>query len=337
MATKFNDLQDILEGVNDYLKKEFSLNTDARSYKGENAVDTTLPADWVEKLKPMSGGTDGGHEGDSGPERKRTSSGSQGTEPYIHKQLDNLNEKIDLLAKQMMESGNMSLGGDKMEVEEDVVEEDDGWEDIDDDMEDADADMDVSEEDIEVEEDYEEKMDHYKGGDMMMGGEQEGGSSEEDVVQALNEIKALLSQNLMAKQKVVDNANLEKRLNGLQKSLKSAVRKGVEEQLKKQGLQKSVSDEPVRKSVAVKTKSPASNVTKSQVSAVPDVAPSDISRETTFSSVYGDNDLAIKKAFNQNVKDLADKHEIEDLGGTFRMLNRAREQEVNPRMLNYLI
>ena len=333
MASNLTELSDLLGGFRDYLLKEYSLNTDARSYKGENASDETLPSDWVEKLKPLSGGTEGGHEGDNGPERKATSTASQGKDPYIHKQLTDLSEKIDVLSKQMA-GMPMMMGDDEMSDGEE-----EGWEEYEDEGEEVGGDMDVVE-DAEVEEDYSEKMNHYKEGDPAMMddmGEEEGGDINESVLQSLNEIKALLSQNLMSKQQTMEVTAIDNKIGELQKSLSTAMSKQVENELAKHGLRKSVTDEPRRRPVQKKaTRKTPTNVMKSQPNVVPDNSTAAVTMDTQYSSVFGDDANAIQKAFVTGVEELLSKHNSDDFSGTFRMLNNLRDQNGVPQMLDYI-
>ena len=104
----------ILKGLREYISNEYTLNADG-SKGGDStmSVDKDLDADWVNKLDPLSGGQGGEREGASG---KTTSAAKQGTNPYLHKNvededfLENLedNEEEDEEADEIIDE---ELGG----------------------------------------------------------------------------------------------------------------------------------------------------------------------------------------------------------------------------------
>jgi len=88
MSSNKEQLLTILKGLRSYISKEYSLNADgSRGGDSTMSVEKDLPADWVNKLDPMSGGP-GGERGSA--ERKSTSTARQGTNPYLHKQEMNM-------------------------------------------------------------------------------------------------------------------------------------------------------------------------------------------------------------------------------------------------------
>ena len=89
MSSNKEQLLTILKGLRSYISKEYSLNADG-SKGGDStmSVEKELPADWVNKLDPMSGGQGGEREGALG---KTTSTAKQGTNPYLHKNVEDEN------------------------------------------------------------------------------------------------------------------------------------------------------------------------------------------------------------------------------------------------------
>jgi hypothetical protein len=79
----------ILKGLREYISNEYTLNADG-SKGGDStmSVDKDLDADWVNKLDPLSGGQGGEREGALG---KTTSAAKQGTNPYLHKNVEDEN------------------------------------------------------------------------------------------------------------------------------------------------------------------------------------------------------------------------------------------------------
>ena len=76
----------ILKGLREYISNEYTLNADG-SKGGDStmSVDKDVPSDWVGKLDPLSGGQGGEREGALG---KTTSEAKQGTNPYLHKNME---------------------------------------------------------------------------------------------------------------------------------------------------------------------------------------------------------------------------------------------------------
>ena len=319
---------DIMTGLallKESLIKEYSLNTSPKDVKGENASDTNLPADWQEKLKPLSGGPEGGHEGDSGPEKKNTSTGSQGSDPYIHKELSEMKAAIAMLSKQMM-GENMAMGNDEESPEDEMMwdKEDVGSE--------ENGEEGFREEEVMEEEDEMAKMGTH--GDMYkdMEGEEMGNGDDSDmaqIVDALNQIKGILTQADFQKQQALSieksvDAKLTTFAKEINKTLAnrgaSQVSDTVKQILKSQGFAPVVSESPVRVS---------SNVAISKSESVPEHSLTDDSSEMLQKSADNKDVEEIANIHNNfvaQVDEIAGKTDVEDLKGTFRLLNYSRQQ-----------
>jgi len=323
-ATK-NDILQGLGMLKASLLKEYSLNTRPQDYKGENASDESLPADWQTKLKPISGGQGGFNSGDNGPDKKNTSTGSQ-SDPYIHKQL----EEMQALMKQMAE--NLSMGGDSID---DNGDDDMEWdtEDVGGDEVDAgDMNMDVVEDDDEMDI---EKMGHgmdkqmplmNEGDDMgMEGGDDSDMSS---IVDALNEIKGILSQMDFAKaqaaklEKSIDDkfATMQKQM--ATQSNQAKVSQAVTDILKQHGLSELPSDVPVRTQGGV--------TVKSSIDPVPQPSGNEINSNDDGSFQKSDDMLEDRhNTFVGQVSSIVNRHGVDDLKGTFALVNQMRTEQVS--------
>lgn len=311
----------ILKDLREYISNEYNLNVEPRSYKGENAVDSSLPADWQAKLEPISGGQGGEKEGDKGAEKKATKAGSQGKDAYLHK--DEGNEMYEESGK----SPRMDVPQEGQEVDKMshmkgayMADNNDDGEMMD---EGADEDMENGEdgEDGEgMEEDnYEEKMGDH-----------------DEVVNLLREIKGVLEHASMAKQSLSEIRDVRTELSGLAKSLPEIVdgrvADGIKNGLKQFGYNASgaVGDIPRRKlppknnGSSVKLKS--EDVVPQQAVRQPQVDPAraiGVEGESLMKAADRVND---HDAFVDGVEQLAKMTQVDDLRGAFRLINNMREQ-----------
>ena len=337
-STKANFLQGLHLMKNylmeNYVSKEMSLNTRPQDYKGENAKDETLPADWVDKLKPLSGGPDGGRAGDSGPETKSTGEGSQ-SDPYIHKQVA---DALMAVIKQMQEP--MAMGGEEIPEEDtgdemmwdtdDVGSAEEGAEGVDD-MMGGGGEMGMDE--------GMDKMGH-DGGFTMDGG---GDNMDNEIVDALNQIKGILSQVDFQKQQTdtMENAmatmqkSFNDKLANMQKDIQKQananaakqVNATVQQILKAQGLAPTVSETPKR----------MENTVVSKAEATPAPLTEDLSdRSESFGKSDDDNDGGnnspvdtvgdIQKSFSATVSSIVNRTGKDNLYECFRFVNAMRLQ-----------
>ena len=113
----------ILKGLREYIANEYTINADGS--KGGDAtmsVDKDLDADWVNKLDPLSGGQGGEREGALG---KTTSAAKQGTNPYLHKNVDeeDLLENLDSNEEDEEEDEDLEENVEENEEADEIIDE----------------------------------------------------------------------------------------------------------------------------------------------------------------------------------------------------------------------
>ena len=113
----------ILKGLREYISNEYTLNADG-SKGGDStmSVDKDLDADWVNKLDPLSGGQGGEREGALG---KTTSAAKQGTNPYLHKNVDeeDLLENLDSNEEDEEEDEDLEENVEENEEADEIIDE----------------------------------------------------------------------------------------------------------------------------------------------------------------------------------------------------------------------
>lgn len=346
MAT-VNDIKgfrDLLVDFRGLIEKEYSLKTDPNSYKGENAKDETLPEDWQKKNDAIVGQSEGGpNRADYGNDTVTTSQATQ-SDPYIHKSdFQRLEDKINVLVSKQM-------GGNFMMNEEEMGGNGDGWDDIGDESSDDMAEVDPAMGGdgmgmeggmgMEADDDMEQKMDTYKGGDMM--GDEMGGDMSE-IVTVLNEIKALMANGSVVK---AEKEELEDKVDKLQKSFDSSVKKQVATIMKQHNIKPLNSDMARRVEKQAPVQRP--QLTKDAASVINKAMPAHdggdlftnpngvsngsmpITFNTPMSQIYGDNPMDIHSGVIEQSGMLAKSdNQPEDsmeFRGLFRKLNVARMQ-----------
>ena len=305
-------LMDILKELREHLAKDYSLNVDPRSYKGENAADSSLPADWQAKLEPISGGDGGGREGDKGAEKKATKAGSQGTDAYLHKEGEMYEESGQSPMREVPQEGQEI---DKAEYMADEGEEGE--------MMDEGEGMEEGEG---MDEGFEDKM---------------GDEGHDEVVTLLRDIKAVLEHNSMAKQSLSAVKDMEVVLAGLTKSIPeivdSRVTAGLKDGLKQYaGLNGSggVGDIPRRIKTPTAPKNNGTSVRINKSEEVAPRAPVIQSQEDPARAIGVEGESLMKAAdritdhdaFVDGVEQLAGLTQIDDLRGAFKVINKMREQ-----------
>ena len=298
-------LVSILKDLRSYIANEYNLNVDDRSLKGEGpSEDTSLPADWQEKLEPISGGPGGEKEGDKGAEKKATAAGSQGKDAYLHKEGDETYERsgesplpeseVPHHSQAMADDGNGDMEEEEMPVEE-VMDEDNGMEDVE------------------------------KAGMYAMHGD------EDEVVSLLRDIKGFLENASMAKQNLAgieavrsDVASLTKSLPGI---IDSRIKDGTTSALKSFGMRPAGGDVPRRTN-----KRPVEQTRQQVVKEAPVAVPqSELMDSPAAIGVEGDSlmkassQVSDHEQFVGGVKQLVDMTDVDDLKGTFRRINKMRE------------
>lgn len=322
MTTEKTELLGILKGLRDYISNEYSLNVEPRSYKGENANDSTLPADWQKKLEPISGGPGGERAGDHGAEAKASAAGSQSKDAYLHKQIDANGEVVSkgVENEQYEESGKSPMASPPqapsgLDTEQkgaymaDNNEENGfGEEEM------VNGDVDNGDEVIDEEGmDYEGKM---------------GDTSE--IVSLLEEIKNVLQHTSMQKQALSEIQDVKSGLEGLAKSLPeiidAQVSDGIKTGLKQFGFVAGGADVPRRRNRNT-SQSQVQKATQSRVAQL-------VAQEEEPASRIGVEGESLMKAagpvndhdaFVDAVDQLAGMNEVDDLRGSFRLINQMRE------------
>ena len=107
MASNTSELLPILKALREYIVKEYGVNYPPH-VRGEDASGKDLPSDWVDKLEPISGGDTVGRSQHGSQGTKSSRSGSQGTDPYIHK--SELEAMLKDFAKHFVDGKDVQAG-----------------------------------------------------------------------------------------------------------------------------------------------------------------------------------------------------------------------------------
>lgn len=299
-------LVNILKELRSYIAKEYNLNVDDRSLKGEGpSEDSTLPADWQAKLEPISGGPGGEREGDKGAEKKATAAGSQGKDAYLHK------EGGDEMLEGTAGSSPVASPPHQMQAmdEEEVVPDEVG-------------EMPIEEEVVEGDEDID---DVEKAGMYAMDGGDE-------VVSLLRDIKGFLENASMAKQSLAAVETVREEMANLTKSIpeliNSEVQSGTQASLKQFGMRPASADVPKRTSVRKpveqqRVAKSAAPVAREPVAVLDTPAAIGVEGDSLVKASTHVND---QEQFVNGVEQLIEMSDVDDLRGTFRKVNRMREE-----------
>ena len=301
MADKVQ-LVSILKDLRDYISKEYNLNVDDRSLKGEGpSEDTSLPADWQVKLEPISGGPGGEKEGDKGAEKKATAAGSQGKDAYLHKEGEEVYERSGASPLPESEVPHHSQAMDEepeVDVEEMPMEE-------------------VVDEENDIE-------DVEKAGMYAMHGD------DDEVVSLLRDIKGFLENASMAKQSLAGIESVRSEIASLTKAIPemvdSRVKEGTTSALKSFGMRPASGDVPRRTNR--RPVEQTRQIVKEESVAVPQSelmdSPAAIGVEGE-SLVKASSQISDHEQFVGGVKQLVEMTDVDDLKGMFRRINKMRE------------
>ena len=108
MATQKPELLPILKALREYIVKEYGVNYPPH-VRGEDASAKDMPADWVDKLNPITGGETEGRAEYGSAGGNSTKGASQGEDPYIHK--SELKELLEDFAKHVVDGQDMQQSG----------------------------------------------------------------------------------------------------------------------------------------------------------------------------------------------------------------------------------
>ena len=328
MATQKPELLPILKALREYIVKEYGVNYPPH-VRGEDATSKDVPADWVDKLNPITGGeTEGRAEyGSSGG--NTTKGASQGEDPYIHK-----SELMDMLkdfAKHVVDGQDVQQAGSRGENagftypgEEGRVPQNRGLEMQDEEEEEVEIEDEEEEEEYiekneheEEEEEEEEDEDVEKEGEGMGMELGRGG----DVGAILKDIKDLMVAKSQEKR---DFADLKKELSAIKKSVPAEIRNGIKKGLKGFGMESSRPDTQIRNAPNL-APPPQGNLMPDQRIGV------------EGESFAKSDEEKVQEQFTDAIQTIVDKHEPNDLRGTFKMVNGMRTQtgELTPQTLYY--
>ena len=328
MATQKPELLPILKALREYIVKEYGVNYPPH-VRGEDASAKDMPADWVDKLNPITGGESVGRDTYGSAGGNSTKGASQGEDPYIHK--SELKELLEDFAKHVVDGQDMQQTGSRganagysypgqegrvpqgrgLEMEEEEVEEEV-------DIEDEDENIEKNEHEEEVEDgDEEDEEGVEKGGNYGMEMSADGG-----VGAILKDIKDLM---VARNQEKAEFADLRKELKEIKKSVPAEIRNGIKKGLKGFGMT------PTRTEIQTRNE--------------PDLAP-----PTQGATIMPDQRIGVEgesfaksdeekgqEEFTDAIQTIIDKHDSNDIRGTFKMINGMREQsgEVSPQTLYY--
>ena len=125
MSSNTEQLLTILKGLREYIANEYTLNADG-SKGGDStmSVDKEMDADWVSKLEPLSGGQGGEREGAMG---KNTSEAKQGTNPYLHKNMDEDDMLEEDVEDEEVDENEIDENENGDEETDEIMDEELGW------------------------------------------------------------------------------------------------------------------------------------------------------------------------------------------------------------------
>ena len=327
MATQKPELLPILKALREYIVKEYGVNYPPH-VRGEDASSKDMPAEWVDKLNPITGGDTEGRAEYGSAGGNTTKGASQGDDPYIHK--SELKELLEDFAKHVVDGQDMQQSGsrgdnagfsypsegDRVPSNRGLEMQDDEEEEVE--IEDEDEDIEKNEhEDAEMEEDEDEEEDVEKGGDHGMQMSADGG-----VGAILKDIKDLM---VARSQEKAEFADLKKELASIKKSVPTEIRSGIKKGLRGFGM------EPSR--TEIQTRNDAPDLTPpAETNVMPD------SRIGVEGESFAKSDEESRQEeFTDAIQTIVDKHDANDLRGTFKMVNGMRNQsgELTPQTLYY--
>ena len=326
MATQKPELLPILKALREYIVKEYGVNYPPH-VRGEDASAKDMPADWVDKLNPITGGETEGRAEYGSAGGNSTKGASQGEDPYIHK--SELKELLEDFAKHVVDGQDMQQSGsrgdnagfaypsegDRVPSNRGLEMQDDEEEEVE--IEEEDEDIEKNEHEEEMEDDDDEEEDVEKGGDYGMEMSADGG-----VGAILKDIKDLM---VARSQEKAEFADLKKELAAIKKSVPTEIRSGIKKGLRGFGM------EPSR--TEIQTRNDAPDLTPpAETNVMPD------SRIGVEGESFAKSDEESRQEeFTDAIQTIVDKHDSNDLRGTFKMVNGMRNQsgELTPQTLYY--
>jgi len=336
MAVQEPELLPILKALRAYIVKEYGVNYPPH-VRGEDASAKDMPADWVDKLNPITGGESEGRAEYGSSGSNTTKGASQGEDPYIHK--SELKELLEDFAKHVVDGQDVQQSGSRGDNagfqypgEAGRITTNRGLEMQDDDEEELE--IGDEEEEEEVEEDI-EKNEHLEEGDPDEEDEDEGldkeggeygmqmGHGSQGVGAILKDIKDLM---VARSQDKAQYADIKKDLAAIKKSVPVEIRNGIKRGLRGFGM------EPSRTDVQTRTEDRTIFADTPSQALMPD------QRIGVEGESFAKSDEEkVQEDFTDAIQTIVDKHDMNDLRGTFKMVNGMRNQtgELTPQTLYY--
>jgi len=335
MANRQEELLPILKALREYIAKEYAVNYPPH-VRGEDASNKDLPADWQDKLDPITGGETMGRDAFGSSGQNSTKAGSQSEDAYIHKSdleqiLKEFVSKHYVEGMDVQQSGSrgdnagFSYPGEERRVPEGLEKT---------------HHMDKNEEEEEgsVPPFMENGMDENGMEEEAIGEEEENGDEEEmegvaaghmaysndNVGSILKDIKGLLTQRQAER---TEYNNLKGELDSIKKSMPGQIKQGIASGMKKFNFSPSGSDQPVR-----------ANVTPTPVADVGPLPDKRIGVEgESFAKTEADANWEKQDQFTGAVEQILNSNDPDDIRGTFKRVNTMRNQsgELTPQTLYY--
>ena len=341
MASNTSELLPILKALREYIVKEYGVNYPPH-VRGEDASGKDLPSDWVDKLEPISGGDTVGRSQHGSQGTKSSRSGSQGTDPYIHK--SELEAMLKDFAKHFVDGKDVQAGAPRgggmhgsngygypgederipqgrglaMDHHEEMEEGEEEIEDVNGEEE-MDMGGPVDEDDFLDDEEDEDMEKNY----MAAGGHME--RSADGISELLKDIKGLLSSRHQEKQQY---AEIQGEISDLKKSVNSQVRDGIKKGLKQFNLNPSRGDTMSRME--------EDSFGMGQPSGTPVEMPDQrigVEGDSFQKSVEEEG----QEQFVNGIEEIVNRTDSSDLRGHFKLVNSMRNQsgELTPHTLYY--
>ena len=344
MANRQEELLPILKALREYISKEYAVNYPPH-VRGEDASNKELPANWQDKLDPITGGDTVGRDKFGSQGQNTTKAGSQSEDAYIHKsELEQIlkdfvsKHYVDGMDVQQRGARGDNAGfsypgegrrvpeglekhhGEEMEKNEEELngngfpppaeEEENGLPT----MEEA---GEEEEDDVLGEEEEDEEIEGVAAGNMAY-------SKDRAVSNLLKDIKGLLVQKQTERSEF---GSLKKELDIIKKSMPNQIKQGVTAGMKKFNLNPSVSDQATRVPVGAASPPAASPMPDKRIGV----------EGESFAKTDPEANWAAQEQFTNAVETILSGNDADDIRGTFKKVNSMRNQsgELTPQTLYY--
>jgi len=344
------ELLPILKALREYISKEYAVNYPPH-VRGEDASSKDLPADWQDKLDPITGGDTVGRDNFGSAGQNSTKAGSQSEDAYIHKSdleqiLKEFVSKHWVEGMDVQQTGSRGdnagfsypgeerripeglekhggeMGGEMEKNEEEfngngngIPEEGNGLPP----MEEAIEEDEVLDENGDPVED--EEMEGVAAGHMAY-------SNDRAVSSLLKDIKSLLVQKQTER---AEYSSLKSELDTIKKAMPNQIKQGVTAGMKRFNVAPSRGDQAIRSSVTADVTPPS----EPSSGPLPDQR---IGVEgESFAKTDPEANWAAQEQFTNAVEQILGGNDPDDIRGTFKKVNSMRNQagELTPQTLYY--